>query len=230
MKTFHHDKGTALLELVMAMAFLSFILITTFFFGWAMMNQQHVKSSARYASWREVYNVGIVHNVDDPYNPNGHLSAIEASDPNDLTPITDDSLNSLFFRNEGTGIGFGYYDGDDTEFDQWVQAAQGKSNSAGDFVNALLLDPPAGYGTFHHATGAEISSSFLTDVEYFKRFSGGIHSHHIRDGIEWRRRQADERHVTRIQFLQSLDDQLKSVQGNGADMAQMIRDLYFHGW
>jgi hypothetical protein len=222
LKNFNRNYGGALIELVFCIPFLAIILISIFFLGWAMINQQHVKDAARYASWRQVYNIGIVHGANEFDNWMGQ----ELSDPNDFTAITTDNVNGLFFRQEGTGIAINYYDGDDIEFEQWVQAAQDISNYAGSFSSALIMDPPPGYDHFNHAVGAEVSSSFTTNVEYFKQFSGDIKSHHIRDGIEWRRRQADERHVTRIQFLQSLDDVLTT----GGVMGEMMRGTYWHGW
>lgn len=213
MKTSHKNKGAALLELVMAMAFFAFLFVAIFFFGWAMVNQQHVKEAARYVSWRWV--------------------ADHENDPNNVSPWNDPNqpgLNEMFFRSESAGFSVNYFDGDDIEFDELVQAAESRSNYAGSFSNALLLDPPVGYNHFAHAVGAEVGSSFNSDIDYFKQFSGDIVSHHIRDGVEWRWHQADIRHVTRIQFLQSLDDQLKSIPGPGAAMGEMIRGLYLRGW
>lgn len=208
------NKGAALLELVMAMAFLAFLFVTIFFFGWAMINQQHVKEAARYISWRWV--------------------ADHENDPNNVSPWNNDpnqpGLNAMFFRGESAGFSVNYYDGDDIELELLIQAANDYSGYAGIFSNSLLLDPPAGYNHFDHAVGAEVSSSFNSEIDYFKKFSGDIFSHHIRDGVEWKWHQADIRHVTRIQFLQSLDDQLRSISGPGAAMGEMIRSLYFHGW
>jgi len=47
-----------MLEFVLCLPILGFILVLTFFFGWAMMNQQHVKTSGRYAVWRQVRGKG----------------------------------------------------------------------------------------------------------------------------------------------------------------------------
>ncbi len=49
-----HRRGTALLEFVMAIPFLALLLGLTFFFGWSMKNQQHVKIADRYLAWRHV--------------------------------------------------------------------------------------------------------------------------------------------------------------------------------
>jgi len=48
-------KGAALLEFVVCVVLFGFILTLTYFFGWAMKNQQNVRLSARYSTWREVH-------------------------------------------------------------------------------------------------------------------------------------------------------------------------------
>lgn len=47
-------RGTALLEFVMCIPLFALIIALTFFFGWAMVNQQRVKVSARYKVWRDL--------------------------------------------------------------------------------------------------------------------------------------------------------------------------------
>lgn len=53
-------RGTAMIEFVMALPLLLFVLVGTWFFGWAMMNQQQVRVSDRYTAWREVRGGGRV--------------------------------------------------------------------------------------------------------------------------------------------------------------------------
>jgi len=48
-------RGAALLEFVVCVVLFGFILTLTYFFGWAMKNQQNVRLSARYKTWREVH-------------------------------------------------------------------------------------------------------------------------------------------------------------------------------
>lgn len=47
-------RGTALAESVMVIPLLGFVLALTFFFGWAMRNQQGVRQAAHYSAWRRV--------------------------------------------------------------------------------------------------------------------------------------------------------------------------------
>ena len=46
-------RGTSTLEFVLCIPLLALIIGTTFFFGWAMMNQQHVRASGRYTAWAQ---------------------------------------------------------------------------------------------------------------------------------------------------------------------------------
>lgn len=47
-------RGAVIIEFVLCVPILAFILALIFFFGWSMMNQQHVKVAARYAAWAPV--------------------------------------------------------------------------------------------------------------------------------------------------------------------------------
>lgn len=53
-------RGTALVEMAMAIPLLATIIGLTFFFGWAMKNQLQVQTSSRYAAWRRVRTSGGV--------------------------------------------------------------------------------------------------------------------------------------------------------------------------
>ena len=48
----HRRRGSALVEVAMSIPLIGFILGMTFFFGRSLVNQQHVKISDRYSSWR----------------------------------------------------------------------------------------------------------------------------------------------------------------------------------
>jgi len=51
-------RGAVLLECVMVLPFLAVIVGLTFFFGWAMRNQQQVHVTDRYVTWRDVREAG----------------------------------------------------------------------------------------------------------------------------------------------------------------------------
>jgi hypothetical protein len=48
-------RGAALIEFVFSLPLFVLVLALTFFFGYAMMNQQHVRSADRYVVWRDVH-------------------------------------------------------------------------------------------------------------------------------------------------------------------------------
>ncbi|MCL2701713.1 MAG: pilus assembly protein [Phycisphaerae bacterium] len=52
-------RGTALVEAVLALPLLMVILGLVWWVGWAMTNQQRVKSAAHYAAWRGAYGDGV---------------------------------------------------------------------------------------------------------------------------------------------------------------------------
>lgn len=197
----------------MCLPILGGIIALTLFFGWAMTNQQHVKAAARYSAWRLVYGNWYIPGQVDPNDPNN-------ADPNHA------GLNELFFQNRADGIGLDGGSGPTDEFEQLAAKAAEQSAPAGDYARKLVLD------TFPHAQRAVVSARFPSDVAAWQRFQGAIQSapSHVRDGVEWRRRQADCRQAVREQFLLPLDDALLSVPSPGDGLGDMIRDLYLHGW
>ena len=211
-------RGTALLETAMCIPLLASVIVLTMFLGWAMMNQQHVKASARYTAWRRVYGGW-------PRAGTG-----DAQDPNAIDDPNHPGLNELFFRGEAISVHVDGGSGPDDEFEQLIGAAFQRSSFAGEFADRLILHPLPDHARFQHARRAWVSAEFRNDIEAFRRYRGAIHSHHIREGVEWRRNQADCRHVTREMFLLSLDRQLYSVRPPGDGMAKMIRSLYRNGW
>jgi hypothetical protein len=214
-------RGTALVEAAMCIPLLAAVIVLTMFLGWGMMNQQSVKAAARYTSWRRVY--GSWNRPDDA-DPN---------DPNDSSDIDDPNhpgLNRMFFGDRARSIHVDRSEGPSDEFEQLVAAAFSESDYAGSFADRLIINPLPDYGRFPRARRAQVWAEFASDMAAFQKYQGDIYSHHIRDGVEWRRRQADCRHVTREQFLHTLDTVLRSVRPPGDGMAKMVRSLYLHGW
>jgi hypothetical protein len=209
-------RGGALVELALCMPLLMLIIVTTMFFGWAMMNQQHVKAAARYASWRHVYT--------SQYEPQ-----YDANDPDNVSDPDHPYINYHFFRDEGSQIGIGGGSGPIDELEELADRAGQYSGDAGQLASELLIDRTYWHG-FHRAKRAEVSSHFTSDVEAFQRYQGSIRSEHIRDGVEWRRHQAEVRRAIREQYLLPLHGALESVPAPGDGMARMIQGLYKHGW
>ena len=202
----------------MCLPLLAFLLVMTMFFGWAMMNQQNVKAASRYVAWENAYSLAFSGNGQD------------ANHVEDWTDANSATLNGMFFRGEATSASVVHHGATDDEYDQWISDAYGKSTYAGDFANALILNPPPGYAHFNHTAGDDIWATFSNNVEAFRQFSGDIHGVHVRGGTEWRKSEAECSNVTRIQFLQSLETQLNAIPAPGASMAEMIKGTYHNGW
>jgi len=212
-------RGSALIETAMAVPLLATILVGTMFLGWAMMNQQQVKASARYVSWRHANRGWADPNV-DPGDPN--LANVDDPD--------HPGLNHLFFRDTAVDIDVWRGGGQNDEVEEFVNAAGAQSTYARDFADRLMVNPYPDHGVFPRAQAARVATRFGTDVEAFQKYTGSIRSYHIRDGVEWRRREAGCRYVTRKQFLDNLDQVLIAVPEPGAGMALMIRGTYVNGW
>ena len=200
----------------MCIPLLMVIIVTTMFFGWAMMNQQGVKAASRYAAWRHVY----TSRYEPGYRPD---------DPNNIYDADHPYLDAHVLRGEGSNINIDGGSGPTDEFEELADTAGQYSGDAGDLASELLIHRTYYHG-FQRARRAEVSSDFTSEVEAFRRFQGSIHSHHIRDGVEWRRHQAELRRAIREQFLLPLHDALESVPSPGDGMARMIEGLYKHGW
>ena len=208
-------RGTALVEAAMCIPLLAAVIVLTMFLGWAMMNQQSVKAAARYTSWRRVY---------------GSWNRPENYDPNTPDDPNHPGLNHMFFRDRARSIHVERDSGHADELERLVAAAFDQGEDAGSFADGLIINPPLDHGRFPRARRARIWVDFQHDMAAFRRYQGDIRSHHIRDGVEWRRRQADCRHVTREQFLYSLETVLQAVRPPGDGMGKMVRSLYRNGW
>jgi len=216
-------RGTALLEMALCFPLLATVIVSTMFLGWAMMNQQHVKASARYAAWRGAYGRSVAYDTDDP---------------NAVADAYRTDLNSMFFRQEAISVNTSHEGVSDAEFEQWISASYSHSNYAGIFADQLLLNAPSGYGHFPHSSGRSVTAEFSTNVEAFQKAQGPIYSLHVRDGVEWRKDEADCRHAVRIDFLDELDTRLQQLDAEARNaavsdketMASRMRGLYLHGW
>jgi len=215
-------RGAAMVETAMCIPLFGCILVGTMFLGWAMMDQQQVKTAARYVSWRHA-NSGVW--TYDYVDPN-----TDANDPVWFDDPDHPGLNHMFFRGEAVSVGVSRNAGDTDEQESLVQAAGQRSDYASEFADRLLVNPYPDNVAFPGAQGASVSAEFGTDVNAFKKYKGAIHAYHIRDGVEWRRNEVGCRYVTRKQFLDDLDQVLQAVPEPGTEMGKMIRNTYVNGW
>jgi len=213
-------RGTSLIELVLCIPLLAGVLALTMFFGWAMMNQQNVKSAARYVAWRHLYGGWPQHN---PLNP---AAVFDPCDPNNGDDRYHPWLNAMFFQGRADHIGVGGRGAGTGEYEA-LAAAAGKYGAApGQFADGLLLPPTH----FDYTRGGSVSAHFPSSFALWQKYTGSISGWHVRDGVEWRRGQADCRDDVRDQFLPTLDAGLLGLPVPADDMGRMVRGLYNGGW
>lgn len=113
------SRGTALAESVMVIPLLAIVLGLTFFFGWVMLNQQKLRQSARYTTWRRV---------------------VRGSG------ISTRTLNRTFFGDDAESVGIsGSRVGEPTLLD-YADALGAFSAQAGELAEATAVDEfPRGY-------------------------------------------------------------------------------------
>lgn len=113
-------RGSALLECVMIVPFVATIVSLTYFFGWAMRNQQQVFVSDRYLAWRSVRGAG--------WRP-------------------DESLNEFMFDNRAGNIHQSGGDGPDDTRDDLIEATDERDRNAGVLAETAVNQWPGGRST-----------------------------------------------------------------------------------
>ena len=188
-----------MIEFVFIMPFLGFLMLLIFFFGWSMMNQQHVKTAARYAAWRHV--IG----------------------PSDATGM---GVNQSFFaqRADIDKLSIDYSAGPGQTLQDYAADVGAVDQQAGALARTLAVD------TFPCSSQARIGAEFLTNVRSWQRFTGAIVSQCGREGVEWRRGQADLMQPMAEQFLGELNSKLDGIPGAGRSLGQVMRQLYLAQW
>ncbi|MFW6133512.1 MAG: TadE family protein [Planctomycetota bacterium] len=190
-------RGTAILEFVMSLPILLFVLLGTWLFGWAMMNQQHVKISDRYAAWREVRGAGRAGPA---------------------------QINQRFFRDTAHPLDIDRGVGTDQTILDLVALTGRIGGEAQMYADKLVV------GRFPRSRSARVRARFPSDVDLWNRLEGRITSRHVREGREWRRKQADCERVLRDEFLADLDAELRGVDAPGRRLARVLRHLYDTKW
>jgi hypothetical protein len=211
-------RGSVLIEFVMVIPLLATILGLTFFFGWAMVNQQHVKVADRFQTWRKV-------------REGSRVGGATLNERLFMGHLDEDAYD------EDARRGNGHFDGTQTEetfetFSDLTDKAQEQSEDAGTLAGGLLgtLDE---IGEAERGRATTIRGEFPSDIGIFQSvedYQGAIKHTHIRDGKEWRWRQLRCEEVLKDEFLSELDDTIKYVASPGDDLAEIARDLYRKEW
>jgi hypothetical protein len=104
------QRGTAILEFVLSVPLLALVIAAAFFFGWAMRNQQRMRTADRFAGWR----------------------AVEVAEP------TPEEINTWFFAGRGQGIELSSGSGPDGTLEALADAAGDQSDPAQSLMRELL--------------------------------------------------------------------------------------------
>lgn len=206
-------RGTALIELVMIVPLIALIIGLTFFFGRAMVNQQHVRAAARYAAWRDLHNRSAVADG-------------ESGAPN-VVHVDYDHLNQTFFDGEasdpGAGIRLHYLSGPSETLEDYAVYAGLNDATIGQLTEELALR------TWPHGRGARVDAEFPSDVGLWNNLglTGMMTGRTLRDGMEWRYRQARNEPAVRDAFLMDVDSMFESMEStDAAGMGHTFRNLY----
>ena len=198
-------RGNVLIEFVLVIPLLAAILGFTFFFGWAMVNQQHVKIADRFQTWRQVRA--------------GSQVGARALNERIFQGYLDEES---YHQNSGT-----YSTETLKTLEGLVMAADAKSPQAGAIAQPMVMDrSPRGRWTTVHG-------SFPSEIGIFQQvenYQGAIRHTHMRDGKEWRWRQIWCEPVIRDEFLFELESTLLGVPSPGDGLAGMARGLYLSRW
>lgn len=106
-------RGAAMVEFVACIPLLGVVLALTFFFGWAMNNQQHVWIADRYAAWRSVRGGAMA---------------------------TEGELNAAFFRNIARDVHVSGDGGPSGTRRDFADAVASVNQPAGDLAAATVAD------------------------------------------------------------------------------------------
>lgn len=194
-------RGAALIEFVLIVPLIATILGLTFFFGWSMKNQQKVKVSSRYHTWRRL------HCGSYPKHPTQgrHLT-----------------LNEMHFANEGSGVGTSGGHGPIQSLEELVAATSTYGKQAQDLAGTLVMEHcPRG-------RSGNVSAGFPTDVGIWERFRGPIRHGHTRDGKEWRRGEFSYLEPIKDLFLHDLDEEILAIAH--PQLRENLRRLYLKRW
>jgi hypothetical protein len=198
-------RGNVMIEFVAIIPLLGAVMGFTFFFGWAMVNQQHVKIADRFQTWRNV-------------RAGSRVGAGTLNERIFQGYLDEDA----YHQNSGT-----YTSETVKTLQGLVEAADVQSPNASAFAYTMVMErSPRGSWT-------TVFGRFPNEIGIFQQvenYNGAIKHTHMRDGVEWRWRQVWCEPVLRDEFLSELDSTLQGVNSPGDGLAHMAQSLYMIRW
>ena len=200
-------RGTSMIEFIMVLPLLATVIAATFFFGWAMTNQQHVRMADRYVAWRR-FKGG-----DGP---------------------TGGDINDKFMdgRARNVSVGGGGYRGQTR--DELLQKTAEQSYDAGPLMQEAVGHYPGAYhggvgaawdppiGAFQHLNDP-IRSDHYREGREWRRIHGVymIGGRDVEDGY-------DSRQPVSKFYITALDERMPG--DDDSYLARVIRVTYVYRW
>jgi hypothetical protein len=198
-------KGTAVIELLMIAPLLAMLVVLIFFIGWGSVNVLHVQTADRYAAWKSVYGGGY----------------------------SADQMNRDFFGNSAVNVDISGGAVPGGTLQSYKDATRTDDAAAGDLLDAFTRYAPGGVGRF-------VNAQFPAGIGLWDRMqkgpdgtdSGVNRRNSGRDGNEWRWNGGGTtfyRAVIQL-YMADVENLTQGIGGQGAPMAQEIRNWYTGGW
>lgn len=158
----HHTRGSALMELVLALPLFFLLLSLMFFFGRSLVRSQEAEVMSRYESERQAEHV-----------PFPAPAAVEGE--------SNGVMNNVFLGGDASSVAFRAGDGFPSDgADRLVElAGSGYAGEAGIYLDACFERFPAG-------SVARFTTRYDEANGFWQELSGPIHSAHARMANDWR--------------------------------------------
>jgi len=141
--------------------------------------------------------------------------------------VSGGQLNETFFEDRADGVDVEVEVGTARTVEtirDYVALAESFSADAGFLADELARQRwPRGWWV-------HVAADFPPQVEAFRHLTGAIHGQHAREGVEWRRGQADCVGVTVREYVPGLDEMLHGVPAPGTGVGQAFRQLMWVHW
>ncbi len=211
-----------MIESVMVIPLLVGFIAATFFFAWILGNQQRLRSAERHLVWH----------------------GVRGGDWPSTTEINDRMLlgrASAINLQVSRGMEWVYMGGDTSGIDgrklqptdkcmtDLAEYVNNASALAGPMADDLLLRDSD--HSFPRGKMVRMWVNFPSNVgAWTEVVKKPFEAHFAREGVEWRRGQAESLEVIADRYLDDVETTLESVPSPGNDLAQQFRDLYLVPW
>jgi hypothetical protein len=201
-----------MIETALALPFIGMFMMLVMFLGLQMLNQQDLRESARYNTWRYMGTHGSAGDVE---------------------------LNRLFFAGKALGVSQSRQVRTVTDVEQtlkeYTTEVSNLDATAGQLADTLVNLQ------LHPQWADSVTANFPNEIGLLREFGpdGEMNTQYIRSGGDWRRGQVREgaqvtavlpSDAVREQFLIPLDDAMQRVASPGNTLADAARHIYVQGW